>query len=78
MSIVAPFFWKIQSLIGPTGPKAAIRFWSGKARPMPLLALPHSMIGWSPAALALASRSSNSATVLGGSVMPIWAASSLL
>ena len=36
------------------------------------------MIGWSPAALALASRSSNSATVLGGSVMPICAASVLV
>ena len=33
---------------------------------MPLFALPHSMIGRSPAALAFASRSSNSATVLGG------------
>ena len=32
---------------------------------MPLLALPHCMIGRSPAALALASRSSNSATRLG-------------
>ena len=78
MSIVAPGFWKIQSLIGSVGPYAAIRFWSGNASPLPLAVAFHSMIGSSPAALALASRSSNSATVLGGSVMPICAASFLL
>ena len=52
--------------------------WSGKASPPPLAVAFQSMIGWSLAALALASRSSNSATVFGGSVMPICVASFLL
>ena len=78
VSIVASGFWKIQSLIGSVGPYAAIRFWSGKARPPPLAVAFHAMIGSRPAALALASRSSNSATVVGGCVMPICWASFLL
>ena len=41
-----------RSLIGWVGPTDAMSACSGDARPMPLLALPHSMIGWSPAALA--------------------------
>ena len=47
-----------------------MRFCSGKARPPPLAVAFQAMIGSSPAVLALARRSSNSATVLGGSVMP--------
>ena len=47
-----------------------MRFCSGKARPPPLAVAFQAMIGSSPAALALASRSSNSATVFGGSVIP--------
>src|SRR5437762_7535281 len=78
VSMVAPGFWKIQSLIGWVGPYAAMRFWSGNASPPPLAVAFHIMIGWSPAFLALDSRSSNAATVVGGSVMPICWASFLL
>ena len=55
-----------------------MRFWSGKARPPPLAVAFQAMIGSRLAAFALASRSSNSATLFGGSVMPICVASALL
>ena len=76
--MVASGFWKIQSLIGSGGPYAAISCWSGNARPPPLCEAFHAMIGSRPASFAAASRSSNSATVAGGSVMPIWLANSRL
>ena len=76
--MVAPGFWKIQSLIGWVGPYAAMRFCSGNASPPPLAVAFQAMIGNRPAVFALARRSSNSATVLGGSVMPSCAASCLL
>ena len=78
MSIVASGFWNIQSLIGSVGPYAAISCCSGNARPPPLAAAFQTMIGRSPASFAAASTASNSATVAGGSVMPIWVANSLL
>ena len=78
MSIEAPLFWKIHSLTGWVGPYAAISCCSGNASPPPLLAEFQTMIGRRPADLALASRASNSATVFGGSVIPICWASFLL
>jgi hypothetical protein len=78
VSIDALAFWKIQSLIGSVGPYAAMRFWSGKARPPPLAVAFQAMIGSRFASLAFFNRSSNSATVFGAAVMPICPASFLL
>src|SRR6266545_5183646 len=77
VSIVAPCFWKIQSLIGAAGPYEAIRSCSGNASPPEAPAL-NPAIGVMPARLAFASVSSSAARVVGGDDIPICAASFLL
>lgn len=76
VSNVAPGFWKIQSATWAGSPNWFCSAWCGKL--MPAVFLLNCMIGWTPAVLALASSSSNSAMVAGGWVIPTRSASFLL